>query len=240
MVVTVPELFKAFVLVHICAGSVGLVTFWVPVVGRKGGPVHRRWGRLFAWMMLVTGTAALGISACTLIDPHGTHPHLPDATWVRGIFGWMMQGLALLTLNLAWYGWLCIRNQRNHAANRAWHNITLQGLLLLASLHCAYQAWRTGNALMLGMPTIGLATVATNLWFILQRSPARLEWLREHIKAMVGTGISVYTAFFAFGAVRTVPALALHPGLWSIPLVVGLALILYHRHAVLRPMLARR
>ena len=92
---------------------------------------------------------------------------------------------------------------------------------------------------MLGMPAIGLATVATNLWFMLRSSPAPLDWLKEHIKALVGAGISVYTAFFAFGAVRTIPELALHPGLWSIPLVIGLTLIIYHRHAVSRPAAAR-
>ena len=77
--------FQLFVLLHILAGSIGLITFWVPVVGRKGGRQHKRWGLVFTRTMLATGAAALGISACTLIDPVATHPHLPDAEWVRGI-----------------------------------------------------------------------------------------------------------------------------------------------------------
>lgn len=234
----VPTLFHGFVVLHIAFGSVGLLAFWIPVIGRKGGPDHRKWGRVFTATMLLTGTAAIGISTATLVDPVGTHPHLPDAEWVRGIFGWMMQGLAVLTINLAWYGWLCIRHQGNHAAHLVWHNVTLQVLLTLVSLNCAWQAARIGEPLMLGMPAIGLATVATNLWFMLR--PARpLGWLKEHIKALVGAGISVYTAFFAFGAVRTVPALALHPGLWAIPLVVGLGLIIYHRALVDRQLRRR-
>jgi hypothetical protein len=44
----------------------------------------------------------------------------------------------------------------------------------------------------------------------------------------------VYTAFFAFGAVRTFPALALHPVLWAIPLTVGLAIILYQWREIAR------
>ena len=65
-------------------------------------------------------------------------------------------------------------------------------------------------------------------------------WLREHIKALIGAGISVYTAFSAFGAVRLAPQLALHPVLWAIPLVTGISLILYFwstlpRRAALRP-----
>ncbi len=230
----VTTLFHAFVVLHILCGSLGLVAFWIPILGRKGSPLHRRWGQVFTRTMLATGAAAVGISICTLIDPQGTHPHLDNAPWVRGIFGWMMLGLAILTVNLAWYGLSCIHHRENHRGHREWRNLGLQLLLVLASVICLVESRRIGEPLMLGMPAIGIATVATNLWFIFKPQPARLDWLKEHIKALVGAGISVYTAFFAFGAVRTIPALALHPGLWSIPLVVGLALILYHRHAVTR------
>ena len=235
----IPAAFKIFVVLHILFGSLGLVAFWVPVLGLKGGVQHRKWGRVFSVCMLVTGAAAVGISTCTLLDPLGTHPHLTDPAWIRGIFGWMMQGLAILTLNLAWYGWLCVQNRERHEANLEWRNLALQAALLVASIHCAYQSWRADLPLMLGMPAIGLATVATNLWFLYKPQRRPLDWLLEHIKALVGAGISVYTAFFAFGAVRTVPALALHPGLWAIPLVVGLGLILYHQAAVARRAPAR-
>ena len=226
--------FESFVVLHILAGSLGLVSFWIPVASRKGSLQHRQWGRVFTWSMLVTGTAAIGISISTLIDPVNTHPHLQDAEWIRGIFGWMMLGLAVLTLNLAWYGRCCLVNKDDHRQNLEWRNVALQALLLVASVNCAWQSLRIGEPIMLGMPAIGLATVASNIVFMLKREPASIDWLKEHIKALVGAGISVYTAFFAFGAVRTIPTLALHPGLWSIPLIVGLALIIYHRLQVER------
>jgi len=50
----------------------------------------------------------------------------------------------------------------------------------------------------------------------------------------VGAGISVYTAFMAFGAVRLAPQLALNPIYWSIPLSIGLSIILYHWIRLLR------
>lgn len=234
MTSTVPQLFQALVALHITFGSIGLLSFWVPVIGRKGGERHQFYGRIFTIAMLATGAAALGISVCTLIDPVNTHPHLAEHEWVRGIFGWMMQGLALLTINLAWYGWLCIRHRNDHAGNLEWRNLALQVLLTLASINCAWQSFRLDIPLMLGMPAIGIATVATNLWFLFKPARGRLDWLKEHIKALVGAGISVYTAFFAFGAVRTVPTLALHPGLWSIPLIVGLTLIVFHQRTVAR------
>ena len=79
---------------------------------------------------------------------------------------------------------------------------------------------------------IGFATAGTNLYFMYTATPSPKTYLKEHVKAIVGCGISVYTAFFAFGAVRFMPEMALHPGLWSVPLIVGLAIILYHRRKI--------
>ena len=237
--------FHLFVTGHIITGSVGLLAFWVPVLGKKGAPAHRLGGKVFTYSMLATGSLAILISITTILAPVETHPHLMahpdfgDAVTIRGIFGWMMLYLAILTINLAWYGWLAIRNKLNHAANREWKNMALQGLLALASINCLYQGYLIGQPLMMGISLVGFATVGTNLWFLLKQKPGTKDWLLEHIKALVGAGISVYTAFFAFGAVRFLPEAALTPALWSVPLVVGLTLIIYHRRQVARPRRAR-
>ncbi|MDX2308637.1 MAG: hypothetical protein NW216_10395 [Hyphomicrobium sp.] len=224
--------FTGFVLAHIVTGTVGLITFWIVVGTRKGSPAHRYWGKVFSFTMLATGTIAIAISLSTLIDPSGTHPHIADLVLVENIFGWMMLYLAILTINLAWQGWLAITNGRDHAKNRAWHNWALQALLVAASLNCAIRGLVIGQPLMIGISTIGFATVATNVWFLMKDVPARHLAINEHIKALVGAGISVYTAFFAFGAVRMMPDIALNPVLWAVPLVVGLSLIVYHQREV--------
>jgi len=218
-----------FILCHIAIGTVGLFAFWVPVVGRKGGMAHRNWGKIFAYSMLVVGMLAIGISGTTLLDPVGTHPHMDFAPeFISGIFGWMMLYLAILTINLVWYGLSCITNRRDHRGNRDWRNLALQALLLVATVNCAARGVALREPLMIGISTIGFATVGTNLWFIFSNTPGRNAWLRQHLKGLVGAGISVYTAFFAFGAVRIAPELALSPVLWATPCIVGLSIIFYH------------
>ena len=179
--------------------------------------------------MLMTGSVAIAISTCTIVAPLETHPHLQDLGLVRGIFGWMMLYLAILTINLAWYGWLCVLNRTRYAANREWRNLALQGLVTLAAANCAFQGWLIGQPLMLGISIVGFATAATNLRYLYKARPARNEWLFEHLKGLVGAGISVYTAFFAFGAVRIMPQLALNPLLWAVPLTTGLGIIIYYK-----------
>jgi len=238
-------LFEIFVALHIITGTVGLVSFWVPVAGRKGGPGHARYGKLFAMMMLATGSFAIGISLTTLSDPVATHPHLVDHPdfaqpgLIAGIFGWMMLYLATLTINLAWQGWLCVRDRTGPQANRAWHNLALQAVLLVVAANCAWQGWQLQQILMIAISLIGFATVVTNLWYIYKPRPRPVDRIKEHIKSLVGAGISVYTAFFAFGAVRLIPEIALTPALWSVPLITGLTLIIYHQRAVMQRFRAR-
>jgi hypothetical protein len=228
------HLFHTLVLAHIAIGSIGLLSFWVPVLAQKGGINHMKWGRVFTWSMLITGSIAFCMSSLTVMAPIETHPHLDGQMTmdvIISVFGWMMQYLAVLTVNLAWYGWLCVLNKRDHLANREWRNIALQYAVMIAAANCAWRGYQVADpmisSLMMGISTVGIATGVTNLWFIYKPAVGRMDWQYEHVKALVGAGISVYTAFFAFGAVRLMPELALNPFLWAVPLVTGLSIILY-------------
>lgn len=237
------HLFHALVAAHIVTGATGAIAFWVPVVGRKGGVNHRKWGKVFCVALLATGGLALCMATLTLLDPIGTHPHLEgrfDTGFIRGMFGWMMLHTAILTINLTWYGWLLVRNRSRQELNRTPLNLALQPLVILAAIACAVDGWIIGQPLMMGIAVVGVATGLTNLWFLAKPRPTREDWLKEHVKALVGAGISVYTAFLAFGSVRVFPELALHPGMWSVPLIVGLAIIIWHRLAIDRAARLRR
>ncbi|MEL6966659.1 MAG: hypothetical protein AAGM04_04685 [Pseudomonadota bacterium] len=226
------DLFHVLVACHICTGAIGLVAFWVPVSSTKGGSRHVRYGRVFTNMMIFTGFFAVGIALTTLTWPLETHPKFDDAALVRGIFGWMMLYLALLTINLGWYGWQVAMLKRAYAGNFEWRNILLQVLVAVSALNCLIQGLLIGQVLMIAISFVGFATVATNMWFLMKKAPGPFDWQLEHVKALVGAGISVYTAFLAFGAVRLMPQAALSPVLWSIPLATGIGLIIYHQRKI--------
>ena len=233
------DLFHTLVAAHIVTGAIGLVAFWVPVLVRKGGGLHVKVGRVFTLSMLATGTIACGIALTTLAWPLETHPKLDDPALVRGIFGWMMLYLALLTINLAWHGWLAAANKRDVAANREWRNLLLQPVVFAAALNCLVQGLLIAQPLMIAISFVGFATVATNVWFLWKPAfvvggHTPFDWQLEHIKSLVGAGISVYTAFLAFGAVRLMPEAALSPALWSVPLVTGVTIIIVQQQKVRR------
>lgn len=230
----VMDLHSAFVLLiaaHILTGATGALTFWIPILGKKGGAQHKSWGRIFTISLLATGSFACCMSVLTLIGPYETHPHLVgqfDAAFIRGIFGHMMLHLGVLTINLAWYGWQCVLCRNDRSAMRHWINLSLQPALILAAANCAIEGYLLDQFLMIAISFIGFATAGTNLFYMYRPTVKPHSWMKEHLKALVGAGISVYTAFMAFGSLRIMPSLALNPIMWAIPLTIGVSIIIYH------------
>ncbi len=222
----IPALFKLIVAAHIGAGITALTTFWVAVLAAKGGPEHRRWGRVFADAVYVAAGLALAMGLLSVYAPLANHPQLTDAALYRGLFGWMMIYLALLTISMTRYGLQMIANKRDHDANRHWSMIVLQLAVLAACANCAVQGVLLRQPLMIGISVIGFGTTMTYLWYLLRPAPSRTAWLPEHLKAMVATGISAYTAFLSVGLIEMFPQHAFNPAIWIIPTIVGVTIII--------------
>jgi len=222
-------IFEGLVAAHVVTGATGLISMWVPVVTRKGSPSHRRWGRIFVGAMLATGTIAIGISLVSLFYPLTTHPWSEDAPMIRGLFGWMMLYLGILTIALAWHSYYTVRYKTDRSKYAVPFNISLQILMAVAAINCAVQGILIKQYLMVGIATPGLAAAILNSLYLRDENPPPKEWLVQHFRGGIGAGISVYTAFFAFGAVNTFPALAFNPVLWALPTVLGVGYMLKHQ-----------
>jgi cadmium resistance protein CadD (predicted permease) len=171
---------------------------------------------------------AVAMSLITLIIPLETHPKLSDVAMIRGLFGWLMLYLGLLTVALAWFGLNCIWNKRDHPANRHWLNVGLLCGSAGAAVNCAWQGWQIGQMIMIGVAPVGVVAAVVFLRFIFRRNPKPKDYVLAHFRALMGAGISVYTAFLAFGAVQLMPSQAFNPILWCVPSVVGLSIVAYH------------
>ncbi len=226
-------LFDVFLIGHIIMGAFGLVAFWLPVLSRKGGRFHRRWGRYFTYSMLGTGTLAAGMGLTTLVAPMPTHPHVHDPDianpeTIRGLFGWMMVYLAILTVHLAWHSIETVRHKKNRLVIVTPVTVGLQFLVMGLAANCALQGIILGQPIMIGISSVGLASGPLNLYYMWRAAPPAHSYLMEHVRTGIGAGVSVYTAFLAFGAVRLMPSEAFNPIMWAVPTVVGISIILYH------------
>jgi predicted permease len=222
-----PWLFTLILAAHVGAGAVALTSFWGAVATRKGGPAHRRWGRVFAAAIYLASAMALGMGTLSLFWPLAMHPGLTDEALYRGLFGWMMLYLAVLTLSMTRYGLMMVANKRDHGANRHWTMVALQIVVLVAAVNCAVHGVILEQPLMILVSVIGFGTTLTYLWYMFRNSPGRTDYIPEHLKAMVATGIAAYTAFLSVGLVDMFPAHAFNPVIWAVPTVIGMGLIIW-------------
>lgn len=221
--------FDALIAAHIVTGATGLGAMWVPVLSRKGSAAHKLWGRVFVFAMLATGGIAVGISICSLVAPLETHPWSDDATLIRGVFGWMMMYLGILTVALTWHSYVAVRHKTDRGKYATPFSFGVQAAMGAAAIFTALYGFSIGNYLMVGVAVPGFAAAIINTVYLADRAPIRQEWLVQHYRCGIGAGISVYTAFFAFGAVNAMPALAFNPVLWATPTVLGVGYMIHHQ-----------
>jgi hypothetical protein len=222
-----PWLFHLFLAIHVGAGIVALTSFWGAIATRKGGPRHRYWGRVFSASIYVACFQALGMGVLSVIWPLAMHTQLADMALYRGLLGWMMIYLALLTLSMTRYGLQMTANKRRHDANRHWSMVALQLAVLVTGINCFVHGFILRQPLMVLVSILGFGTTMTYLWYIYKAVRGPADYIPEHLKAMVATGIAAYTAFLSVGLIEMVPSLAFNPIIWAAPSVVGMGLIIY-------------
>jgi hypothetical protein len=223
-----PWLFELVLAAHVGAGIVALTSFWGAVATLKGGPAHRRWGRVFAGAIYAAGAMAMVMGTLSLFWPLAMHPGLTDEALYRGLFGWMMLYLALLTMSMTRYGLKMVANKRDHPANRHWTMVALQILVLAAAINCAWHGVMLAQPLMIAVSIIGFGTTLTYLWYMFRPAPGRSDYIPEHLKAMVATGIAAYTAFLSVGLIEMFPEHAFNPLIWAVPTVIGVGIIAWY------------
>lgn len=220
------SLFEALVVLHVIAGATGLIAFWVPVAARKGGPAHRKWGRIGTYAFIVAGTLAIAMALLSLYGPEKRLPMITDRVLFAGLFGWMMLYLGTLTIGFAVYGLAVVRHRANRAALRGPLFQGMFAAVVAAAMWCGYFGLSIGQPLMAALAVVGLAAVATQQFYVWRASPPPRAHVPEHFRALLGMGISAYTAFLSVGLIRLVPDHVFNPLIWAIPSIIGVSLII--------------
>ncbi len=220
-------LFETIVVLHIITGTIGLVAFWGPIVTRKGAPNHRKWGRIACYGFLGAGTLAIAMALLSLFGPEERIPSVTDRRLFAGLFGWMMLYLGCLTIGFVDYGLGVVKHARDHRALRSLRYQAVIAVVAISGAWCGWFGWQVGHPLMMIVAAIGLIAMAIQQRFIWSAAPPRTVYIGEHFRALLGMGISAYTAFLSVGLVRSFPEQVFNPVIWAGPSVVGVSLIIY-------------
>jgi hypothetical protein len=221
-------LFEALVVLHVATGAVGLTAFWGPIVTRKGATKHRKWGRATCYGFLGAGALAIAMALLSLYGPDHRHPEVTDRALYEGLFGWMMLYLGVLTIGFVDYGLAVVRHSRDRRALRSVRHQAIIGAVVISGAWCGIYGFKVGHPLMMLVAFIGIvAMIIQQLYIWRKDNPPRSTYIGEHFRALIGMGISAYTAFLSVGLIRLIPEHVFNPLIWAGPSIIGVSLILY-------------
>ncbi|MFN9716452.1 MAG: hypothetical protein ACK54U_00700 [Sphingomonadales bacterium] len=220
-------LFEALVALHVITGTVGLTAFWGPIVTRKGAANHRKWGKAACYGFLGAGALAIARALLSLYGPEQRHPEITDRALFDGLFGWMMLYLGILTIGFVDYGLAVVRHSRDRRMLRRPRYQAVIAAVVLSGAWCGWYGYTVGHPLMMLVAFIGIVAMAIQQLYIWRRAdPPRQTYVGEHFRALIGMGISAYTAFMSVGLIRLVPEHVFNPAIWAGPSVIGVSLII--------------
>ena len=221
-------LFHALVALHVITGLVGLTAFWGPIVTKKGAANHRRWGKAACYGFLGAGALAIAMALLSLYGPDYRHPEITDRALFDGLFGWMMLYLGTLTIGFVDYGLAVIRHARGRRTLRSLRYQGVIAAVIVSGAWCGFYGWQVGHPLMILVAFIGIVAMLIQQRYIWRAEDfPRQTYIGEHFRALIGMGISAYTAFLSVGLIRLIPEHVFNPAIWAGPSVVGVSLILY-------------
>lgn len=227
-------LYQLLFYVHVVAGVMAIILFWVPAFAIKGGEQHKRFGRYYRRLMYLVAGCAIVMSALLLAVPLAVKPNLMNANDIESVlrnvrvFGLLLLFLGYLTFFSVYHGQLSLRAKRDRIVLRAPLFLTLTALLTALGAVITVVGWQASQPLMLVFGPLGLLGGFNTFRLIFKREVSRKEWLAEHLSGYIGSGIGAYTAFITFGARHLISL----PGYWQIlfwvlPGVVGSVFIIH-------------
>ena len=247
------EVYKLLLAAHVAVGFVSLVTFWIPVVARKGSKLHVRSGHWYAKAMYGVGFTAVVLSFLLFAFPVETRLSRETLTpeqqaqalgQVKDIALFLF-AIAMLTIVNVRTGLLTLKVKRDHSQLRAPSNLALNLLLFVAGaiLLVRAQGGSPFYVLFYIFAALCISNAIGNYRYIFKQAVTRTDRIVAHLSNMIGAGIGAHTAFLLFGASRVLKEYlvgywALVP--WIVPGVIGGFIIFWQTRKVRRQALSAK
>lgn len=208
------SVYSVLVVLHIVAGVVALITFWVAGLSRKGSPLHKGAGRIYLQSMLGVLGTALPMSLF----------HLAAGRVGIGTF---LAYLVVITGTAMWLSWRAIQLKREPDLYFNQPYLVVALLNIVSGLGVFALGVERSQPLLMGFSWVGVVIGVGMLRKYRASRHARPTgnwWLSEHYGAMLGNGVATHIAFLGIGMRPLLqafesPIVMLLP--WFLPLIVS-------------------
>ena len=200
---------------HIVFGAIALLLYWVPVIARKGSPVHINAGKIFYYLMLTVSGSGIMLCLMGLYDPVGIYTAGKQLSTesIQRMLVWRIPVSQFLLL-VSLLTWISVRHaigvlkaKADRSLLRRWYYQGPVFAMFPLAIYVAYQGFSIGMPLLIIFAVVSFITASTMTLYVYKKQVSPRAWIIEHFGAMVGSGIAVYTAFFAAGGRRVLAEL---------------------------------
>jgi uncharacterized membrane protein len=181
-----PGMMTMLLAIHIAAGSVALLSMFVPMVTRKGGLIHRRAGWVFVVAMATVAATALVLSGARLLF---------DPTLQGRNAGLFLLLLTVLTASGVSAGVRVLRFKARAGAHRHWWDLGLPALLVVIGTGVGLYGLMRGSVLFAAFAGLSVVNGVSDVRYWLRRPSSQAHWWFEHMGSMLGSSIAATTAF---------------------------------------------
>jgi len=206
-----PLWMRAFLAVHITAGFGAFILAPLALVSAKGGPAHRRWGKIYFWCMTVVAVTALVMSLYL--------PILFLALVAIFSFYSAFAAYRVLGQKAAWKGERVVRPLDWVAAVICF--AASAALALLGFIRPELVQNLRIPAIVFGV--VGMRIAGRAMWEFTHRPAEKMFWWYAHLQGMIGSYIAAWTAFCV---VTIGPMLHGAWWIWVAPTAIGVPAII--------------
>jgi uncharacterized membrane protein len=212
-------IFNGLRILHIIGGFVALFVFWVPIVTKKGGKLHNRFGWIYVYGMIVVAISAFYMGFYRIvIDPSASKELIS--------FSWFLIFISILSSASAYYGLRVLRYKNRKKTHTHPLDLAFPSLLLTSGIGISIYGFVHEFPLLSWFPIVGILLGMTQLVYWLQKPIRKMHWWFEHFSGMLACCISTITAFTVFGAPRLLNIKSVSIILWILPTIVITPLII--------------
>ncbi|MFC0270539.1 DUF2306 domain-containing protein [Metabacillus herbersteinensis] len=212
-------LFNILKIVHIFGGFLALFVFWIPIVTKKGGRVHRISGWLYVGGMVTVAISAFYMGIYRIfLDPSTSSEDVS--------FSWFLIFIAILSSAAAYYGIRVLRFKKRKTRHRHALDLGYPLLLVFSGICMSVYGFLSDFPLLLWFPIVGILLGISQLFYWIQAPKKKMHWWFEHLAGMLACCISTITAFTVFGAPRLLGLESVSIIIWFLPTILITPLII--------------
>lgn len=209
---TMTQLATFLLILHIIAGSIGLISGTINLLRRKGDSLHRKIGILFTWAMVTAGISATILS---ILRPN-------YFLTIVGIFTLYMVGTGKRYIQQR------LRQVDNDPETLDW--ILTWGMAATSVIFIALGMLQLLKGVTFGIVylvfgSIGILFVRTDIKNYRGKATERNYWLLAHLQRMTGAYIAALTAFLVVNADK-LPSFVPGTVYWLLPTAILTPLII--------------